>query len=193
MPLPLDLAFDLQYLISFLCLGYWVHSRLSGFTSLFSDVFRRQDKEIFGPQWRLRFRSEFLSVQRMLDFVHIFRRVKTSAYRSRHHQAIVPLINPKLYDQDLLALELLLHAGFNLMTLTLVLRAGDLLANSSVVYVAWFKIKLPVLLLFIIHPNRVLMQRFFLGFFGLWCIGGLIAVLLPSLGPMYVFPQWFAG
>jgi hypothetical protein len=160
MPLPLALAFDLQY-DKFFVLGLLEFIVVYQFYVAFSLFFRRQDKEIFGPQWRLRFRSEFLSVQRMLDFVHIFVALKLVLTVHAIIKQSIPLINPKLYDQDLLALELLLR-GFNPMTLA-AQYCGDYGQFLDWSYVAWFKIASGVAT-FYNSPESVLMQRFFLGF-----------------------------
>ena len=50
-----------------------------------------------------------------------------------------------------------------------------------------------ILAYFAIMPDRILAARFFTAYFAIWILGGLSAVLLPSLGPIYTHPEWFAG
>jgi hypothetical protein len=193
MPLPLQLAFDLRY-DKFFAFGLIEFAVVYEFWLAFSLFLRKQDTEIFGSAWRARFRQEFMSLQRLVDLLHVFVALKLVLTIHAVIKQSIPLINPQLFDQELLALELLLHGNFNPMTLAVHwFGQGSAAQFIDWSYVAWFKIKLPVLLIFMLLPDRVLMQRFFFGFFALWLLGGLSAVLLPSIGPIYVMPEWFAA
>ena len=44
---------------------------------------------------------------------------------------------------------------------------------------------------FAISGDVLLRTRFFLAYFSLWMVGGLLAVLVPSIGPIYTHPEWF--
>jgi len=46
--------------------------------------------------------------------------------------------------------------------------------------------------LFVLVRDRRLQMRFFGAYFALWIVGGLCAVLAPSLGPVYTHPEWYA-
>ena len=56
----------------------------------------------------------------------------------------------------------------------------------------WYPIKFGVIATFAITSDPLLRTRFFLAYFCMWIIGGLTAVLVPSLGPIYTHPEWFS-
>ena len=189
----IGLVFDFRYapvfvlaLVQFLALyaifrGFWL-------------FFKKLDKEIFGPVWRKELRHEYASPQRILDLLHVF--IALQLMLSVHaiiKQAIF-LINPRLYDEWLEAVDVVLHAGYNPAFLAREYFSAPWLGafiDSS--YLFWYQTQLPCFAIFILTRNRKLFESFFLAYFGLWLIGGLLALLIPSWGPIYYRPELFSG
>ena len=65
--------------------------------------------------------------------------------------------------------------------------------TMDLLYFAWIPLKAPVVIAFLLVRDRALQARFFAAYFALWIVGGAFAVLVPSLGPVYVHPEWFDG
>jgi hypothetical protein len=91
-----------------------------------------------------------------------------------------------------MAADRILHFGFNPNTAAVHL----LQPFSSVIdklYIVWYILKPLILAYFAILPDRILAARFFSAYFAIWIFGGISALLIPSLGPVYIHPEWFAG
>lgn len=105
----------------------------------------------------------------------------------------IPLLNPHLYDTELMQVDAWLHLGYSPVELCRTLTASPVVARSiDVLYVAWYALKLPVILFFLLHPSPERRWHFFTVYFLVWMIGGGLAILVPSLGPIYVRPESFA-
>jgi hypothetical protein len=159
----------------------------------FVMFFKKKDSAIFGPAWNKWVRGYF-SAQRLYDFCHVFVALKVVLTIHAIVKQNVPLINSANYDDVLLRLDILLHGGINPMKAEVaLLGAPKISAAIDWLYVIWFQLKLPILLVFIVNKDRRLYERFFLAFFSLWLFGGLLTVLFPSWGPIYIEPEWFAA
>jgi hypothetical protein len=151
------------------------------------------DRTPFGPAWRARVRREHLTAQRAWDFVRAFAMLKLMLVVYSALKQSIPRMNPVLYDEQLLEAELLLHLGWNPMTwLAETFQGTAFVWFMDRLYVTWYLVKAPVLAVFILTRDRALHARFFSAYFLVWILGGLSAVLLPSLGPVYLHPEWFA-
>jgi hypothetical protein len=107
----------------------------------------------------------------------------------------MPIVNPRLFDQELWDLDRILLAGLSPTVLLLdmfgnplVLKAFDwsyayIFLASTVVASAYF----------LSEPSRRVRVAFANGNAALWLTGAWLYVLFPSLGPAFRFPEvWFA-
>jgi membrane-associated phospholipid phosphatase len=148
----------------------------------------------FGPAWRQRVRREYFTAQRAWDLARVLVLLKLVLTVYGNLKQAIPRMHPELFDEELLRADVAAHLGLNPMRAT-----ADLLARLGLVrafdtlYVVWYAIKIPMLVVFVLVEDRALRAAFFGAYFSLWILGGLLAVLWPSLGPIYVHPEWFAG
>jgi hypothetical protein len=105
----------------------------------------------------------------------------------------IPRINQRLYDEELLMIDTIVHAGINPMVFSVNLFSEFWFKIIDFIYISWYAIKIVVLALFAVIADKNLQSRFFGAFFCLWIIGGLLAVAFPSLGPVYFTPEWFVN
>ncbi|EFK08352.1 PAP2 family protein [delta proteobacterium NaphS2] len=164
---------------------------------LYTAVVRRlqgQDATLFGKVWRHTMFTKYLTMQHLYDLLHVLIALKLVLLIYCNIKQAIPRINPDLTDDILLQIDILLHFGSNPMqALVTLLNNPTMSTLIDRLYVFWYVLKAPVLVLFIILPNRKLSERFFGAYFSLWMIGGLAAILAPSLGPVYVYREWFDG
>lgn len=152
------------------------------------------DRKVFGPEWRAIVLERHVSLQRIYDVVHALVALKIVLVVYCCIKQAIPRINDSRFDEELLTLDIFIHGGVNPMTATVAIFKSP--AASEIIdwlYVAWYALKAPLIILFTLVANRSLHVRFFSAYFSLWAGGGLLAVLLPSWGPIYVTPEWFAG
>ena len=180
-----DLPMILMVLVSLVAIAL--------FTAIIQKI-KMPDTRLFGKAWRQTVFSEYLTLQHLYDLVHILIALKLVLLIYCNIKQAIPRINPSITDQILLELDILLHFGINPMKAFV-----NLFSNPTMsmlidrLYVVWYGVKAPVLVLFIVLPNRKLFEKFFGAYFLLWIIGGLTAVVLPSLGPIYLYREWFDG
>lgn len=104
----------------------------------------------------------------------------------------IPFINSNLYDNELLLTDRILHFGYNPNMLTVSFLGGEVVSRLiDRLYIYWYMLKPLVLAFFAILPDMNIHIRFFTSYFSMWIFGGMFAVLVPSLGPIYTHPNWF--
>lgn len=105
----------------------------------------------------------------------------------------IPLINPSLYDAALANIDQWLHFGVSPLDACLVVMEFPLVSRSvDLLYIVWYALKLPIMLFFLLHPSVWRRRHFFTVYLLVWMIGGSLAIVWPSLGPIYVNPEAFA-
>lgn len=161
----------------------------------FKKFINKEDRYIFGRTWRKAMLKDYFSFQHIYDFIRVTISLKLVLMIYCNIKQAIPRMNSYIADSTLLEIDKILHFGVNPIKLIV-----DVLGSSSVIsilmdklYVFWYIIKMPVLVLFILLPQRKLSERFFGAYFLLWIFGGLFAVVAPSLGPVYVYREWFDG
>ncbi|HEX6178071.1 MAG TPA: phosphatase PAP2 family protein, partial [Thermoanaerobaculia bacterium] len=107
---------------------------------------------------------------------------------------IVPIVHPRLFDQELWDLDRLLFFGLSPNVLFLDLFRAPLLLHAidwsyaKIFYAA----SLVAFGYFFSEPDRRVRVAFANGNAALWLIGAWLYMLVPSLGPAYRFPDlWF--
>jgi hypothetical protein len=106
----------------------------------------------------------------------------------------VPVIHPRLFDQELWDLDRLLFFGLSPNVLFLDLfSAKPMLRAVDWSYANIFYVSICIALAyFLSDPSRRVRVAFFNGHAAMWLIGGWLYMLVPSVGPAYRFPDlWF--
>lgn len=104
---------------------------------------------------------------------------------------MVPLMHPRLYDQELWDLEQKMFFGYSPNILFL-----DLFSNQTVLrfidvsYARIFFVSMTVAFMFFLSaPTRRLRAAFMAGNTFMWLVGAWLYMLIPSLGPAIRFPD----
>ena len=106
----------------------------------------------------------------------------------------LPIMNPRLYDAELAAADRWLHVGVSPVEMALAAFSWPLSARAlDLLYVLWYAVKGPVLLLFLFHPDARRRWHFMTAYVLLWIVGWVGYICLPSVGPEYANPAQFAG
>jgi hypothetical protein len=106
----------------------------------------------------------------------------------------IPLLNPRLYDRALLEADAWLHFGFEPVEIYRVwMQVPAVSRGIDLLYIVWYSVKLPVMFFFLLHPQAWRRWHFFTAYFLMWVVGGGLAILLPSHGPVYLFPELYAN
>ena len=102
----------------------------------------------------------------------------------------VPLVNYRLWDQQLWALDRLLHLGVSPSILLTELFAGSgLIAPLETWYGWWLPTMMFGLSFFCAAPDAGTRRRFMLSSVLIWTLGPWIYMAAPALGPIYVYGQ----
>jgi len=107
---------------------------------------------------------------------------------------VVPVMHPRLFDQELWDLDRVLFFGLSPNVLFLDLfSARPLLRAIDWSYASIFYVSVSVAFAyFFSHPSRRVRVAFANGNTALWLTGAWLYMLVPSLGPAYRFPDlWF--
>jgi hypothetical protein len=104
---------------------------------------------------------------------------------------VVPLIHPRLFDQELWDLEQRMFLGFSPNILFLdVLSHPLVLRVIDVSYARIFFVSMTVAFMFFLSaPSRRLRVAFMTGNTIMWLIGAWLYMLIPSIGPAFRFPD----
>lgn len=153
-----------------------------------------EDKFLFGKTWRHEISERFFTYDKLWDLIKIVILLKITLLIFCNLKQAIPLINPKLFDIELLAIDRVIHFGVNPNTFLVKLLGEDFIAALfDRLYIFWYIIKPLVLVYFAIIANKNSQIRFFTSYFSMWIIGGLSALIIPSLGPIYTHPEWFTS
>lgn len=154
----------------------------------------REDASLFGPSWRAHMCQYYFTVQRAYDLIRILILLKLVLTIYCNIKQAIPSINPFTYDDILLRSDILFHFGVNPMELCIAALGSPAVSGFfDWLYVTWYGVKILILIIFILLQDRNLNIQFFRAYFALWILGGLTAVLIPSLGPIYCYSDWFAN
>lgn len=188
---PLLLNFN--YDVFFLCLVAFFIVMLFPMVAL-QQWMEGHDDRPFGEASRKVMAEKYFSRQKLYDLVHILFLMKVLLVQYSCLKQAIPLINPWVYDDGLLLWDLWLHYGFNPMTgsVQFLGTSPEMVEFMDSAYLGWYAIQAPTLVIFafLIH-HRPLHIAFFSAYFCLWVFSGLITLILPSLGPIYISPEWF--
>ncbi len=104
---------------------------------------------------------------------------------------VIPVIHPRLYDQELWDLDQALFFGYSPNILFLnVFSAPTVLHVIDWAYARIFFVSMTVAFVFFLSaPNRRLRVAFSTGNTFMWIIGAWLYMLVPSLGPAFRFPD----
>lgn len=153
----------------------------------------QQDDVLFGKRWRGELKNNYFHWRNLIDLVKVLLLLKLTLLIYCNIKQAIPFINPNLYDSQLLVLDRIFHLGFNPNTYSVQVVGDHVIAGIlDRIYISWYLVKPMVLAYFAIIPDRRIHIRFFTCYFAMWIFGGLFAVVIPSLGPIYTHPEWFA-
>ena len=139
-------------------------------------------------------RGRFLNWTNLFEFFRILAALKIVMTIYCIIKQAIPIINPVLYDDILWKIDKFIHFGFSPTLLSLKsLSATTVTSFIDSTYILWYFFKIPFLITFIWFVDQKKRNHFFSAYFLLWIVGGLLAVLFPSVGPVYKYPGLFAG
>lgn len=102
----------------------------------------------------------------------------------------VPLVNERLWDQQLWNLDVLLHGGVSpSILITQGFRDAPILSLLDGWYGLWVKTVFYAIAFFSALPEALPRRRFMASAVLLWTLGAWLYLALPALGPIYAFPQ----
>ena len=108
-------------------------------------------------------------------------------------KVIVPFLNPQLLDGSLARLDAAIHFGLNPGPFALGLFPWPFFLRAiDVYYAAFVPLTVAGMAWFLTAPSRPERARFAAGFALLWLLGAWIYVVVPSLGPCYVYAADYA-
>jgi hypothetical protein len=95
-----------------------------------------------------------------------------------------------MYDKSFVEIDRLVHFGFDPVALSGLAATSPLVISFfDQTYVLWYLVKSTVLLFFLFYAAEQKRWHFFTAYFLVWMLGGSLAVILPSLGPVFCNPQ----
>jgi membrane-associated phospholipid phosphatase len=110
-----------------------------------------------------------------------------------HLKQEIPLLHERLFDTQLHVIDRWLHLGLDPAALWRWLPWHWFSRSIDVLYIVWYVIEAPIILLFLFHPEPHKRWHFFTAFLLTWMVGGGLAILIPSLGPIYIQPKFYDG
>ena len=109
-------------------------------------------------------------------------------------KVVIPLVNPRLWDDALWRLDTVLHFGVSPSVFVPGLLAGTpLVALLDRWYWLWVPTIFYTLSFWSAGLDRPLARRFLLSCVLLWTLGSWIYLSVPAVGPVFVEPQAFAA
>ena len=152
------------------------------------------DASLFGSAWRSGIRKRFFHWRTLFEIVRVLVLLKITLMIYCNIKQAIPLINPGSCDAALQNVDSFAHFGVNPNKAAVLLFGWPVAAFVfDKLYVLWYLLKPLVLAYFAMTPDRKAHASFFSAYFAMWIFGGLLAVLIPSLGPVYTHPEWFSG
>lgn len=150
------------------------------------------DEKLFGDSWLAVMRNEYLTRQRFWDIIHYYLLFKVVLIVYGLIKQSIPLVHRQLFDEALLKQDIFLHLGRNPMLEIVGVFAGWGDGFIDLAYISWYPVLGSMLMVLLMQRDRMIMEWGIFSLFSLWIIGGLFALAVPSLGPVYINPEWFA-
>ena len=105
----------------------------------------------------------------------------------------IPLLTPRLLDEQLWNLDVALHLGYSpTIFLTELFRGTPVLELLDRWYSAWLVVTCLGLAFFVALPGTVPRARFLFSHVAIWTLGGWLYLAFPALGPCYANPSCVA-
>lgn len=187
------IIFHIQYDIIFIAIALLyliIHAALMALHSRRNG----EDSVIFGRNWREEMKNSYFKWRNLFDLIKILLFLKITLLLYCNIKQAIPFVNGNLYDSELLLLDRIAHFGINPNILSVKLLGNDSIAGAmDRIYISWYMVKPMILAYFAIIPDRQIHIRFFTSYFAIWIFGGISALLIPSLGPIYTDSEWFSG
>lgn len=102
----------------------------------------------------------------------------------------IPLVNPRLWDETLWNLDILLHGGISpSVFVSDLLTSAGLARGIDVWYIWWLPSVSNGIAFVCAFPSNRLRRRFVLSIVLIWTVGPWIYTAIPALGPIYVYPE----
>ena len=153
-----------------------------------------EDSYIFGKAWRGMVAKLYFRWRTLIEIVRVLVLLKITLMIYCNIKQAIPFINPGIHDAALQQIDKYLHLGVNPNTAAVTLLGAPAIAFLfDKLYVLWYLLKPLVLAYFAMTPDRKSHVSFYTAYFAMWIFGGLAAVVLPSLGPIYTHPEWFTN
>jgi hypothetical protein len=134
--------------------------------------------------------------RRWVELVRVLFALKICLMLYSHLKQAIPIIRgvDTLYDGALWNIDRALHFGGSpAHACAEVFQAPWLSRPIDALYVLWYTVKVPFLVYFVFLADRVRSWRFLSAYFCLWIVGVFLAILWPSVGPIYDTPALFEG
>ncbi|MDD2943854.1 MAG: phosphatase PAP2 family protein [bacterium] len=151
------------------------------------------DDRLFGGTWLAVMRSEYLTRQRFWDIIHYYLLFKVVLIVYGLIKQSIPLIHGQLFDDILLKQDIFFHLGRNPMLDMVHIFSGWADGYIDLAYVGWYPVLGSMMIVLLMQRDRRVMEWGIFSLLFLWMAGGLLALAVPSLGPVYVRSEWFAG
>lgn len=138
---------------------------------------------------------KYLNFRQLFHIFKVLLWLKLVLFAYCNIKQAIPFINPHIYDNLLLKADRFMFFGHDAYAVLIAMFGNPVVtALIDKLYVLWYIVKPFVLVYFASLPVRasVAHKRFFLAYFAMWIFGGLSAVLLPSLGPIYFYPDAYS-
>ena len=108
---------------------------------------------------------------------------------------VLPIYHPLLYDRQLWEIDSAMFGGYSpvVFVLSVFSNPGSLrFFDFAYANIFFFSLQFSFMY-FLSHPSRRIRMAYADGSMALWCLGAWLYLLVPSLGPAYVFPDvWLA-
>lgn len=106
----------------------------------------------------------------------------------------VPLVNHRLFDQQLWDLDVLMHLGVSPSIFATQLVAGTpLMTFFDLWYGHWIQTVMFSICFFVVYLNRREARVFVFSMLLLWGLGAWLYVAMPAVGPIYAFADVWQG
>lgn len=140
------------------------------------------------------FRRKYLNFRQLFHLLKVLLWLKLVLFVYCNIKQAIPFINPHRYDTRLLAIDRFFGFGYEPYQIA-VYHFGNVFISNVIdkFYFMWYILKPFVIVFFASLPvqKNYIHKRFFFVYFAMWIFCGLLAVMLPSLGPVYMDPEAF--
>jgi len=186
------IIFQYQYDITFISIAMLYLVIHAAFTALQARK-NMEDSVLFGLNWRKNFKNKYFHLRNLFDLIKVVLLLKITLLLYCNIKQAIPFINGNIYDSQLLFIDKIIHLGLNPNILSVKFFGNEYTSGTiDRIYISWYMLQPMILAYFAIIPNRQLHIRFFTSYFAMWILGGISALIIPSMGPIYISPEWFA-